>query len=52
MCAGNEIEDSGARVFEDALKSNSTLTALDLRGGERLVSRRERKMLFKKKSHH
>ena len=32
--AGNRIGDEGARALGDALKTNTTLTVLDLHGGQ------------------
>ncbi len=37
MWTGNKIGDEGARMISEALKTNTTLTKLDLRGYENEV---------------
>ena len=38
-CIGNDIEDEGARMISEVLKSNSTLTNLNLRSDEKEQSK-------------
>ena len=46
MKTGNEIGDEGAKMISEGMKSNSTLTSLDL-GGEEEKQKEERRQIKK-----